>query len=143
MKNSTKQKLHRLKYRVFDNGEWYYGYPSEMRTGVIDLICLKEDDYFMIRQNIDVDKLCQNTGYRDYNGKEIYQGDILKFIHREEDNIESIVKVGFDEMFSVDYPTGDFDYLALCSIVEEYLGEVEYYVIGNIFENPELIKNAD
>ena len=57
----------------------------------------------------------QFTGLLDNNGKEIYEGDIVKIIASE-----FIYEVKFPQMFSL-------------------IGE-NHEIIGNIYENPELIK---
>jgi uncharacterized phage protein (TIGR01671 family) len=70
--------------------------------------------------------LLQYTGLKDKNGKEIYEGDILKC---EEGNDEIIeFKNG---AFICRYRTTNLYYLWLNQYIE---------VIGNIFENPELLK---
>ena len=72
--------------------------------------------------------IVQYTGLRDKNGKEIYEGDILSFDH---DSAEGMWNQG-----TARYSNGAFRIHAyvLCEI-SNYLK-----VIGNIYENPELIK---
>ena len=70
----------------------------------------------------------QFTGLKDKNGKEIYEGDIAIF---GSDPAEQIIfKSGAFRW------GGDFDYIL--QISEEY----ETEVIGNIYENPELLKGG-
>lgn len=87
-------------------------------------------------------ELMQFTGLHDKNGKEIYEGDILQsYIHPE---IELLHKIEWSEKFNgwfaknlnnkgKDYKTGD---IQLWVYIQHNLFEV----IGNIYENPELIK---
>lgn len=83
---------------------------------------------------VDKVKLMQFTGLLDKSGKEIYEGDIVRYEDVEGDgNIESSIgKVYWntnDAMWKVDE-----------SDLNEPLYETEWEIIGNIYENPELIK---
>jgi len=80
-------------------------------------------------------RLMQYTGLKDKNGIEIYEGDALR-------DSESIVIVKFvDGEFSVDYRTmgGKWrNYGSLFDYLKDYEGEV----IGNIYENQELLERG-
>lgn len=69
-------------------------------------------------------EIMQYTGLRDKNGKEIYEGDIVKGLGYDEDLSEVILE-----------PSGGFYYAW-----SEYGHSAEdIEVIGNIYENPELL----
>mgnify|MGYP002716132199 CR=1 FL=1 len=74
-------------------------------------------------------ELMQSTGLKDKNGTEIYEGDIVKNIYDE-----IYVVKWFDADFHLEEKyNGGFDYLEL------YSGDNKK-VIGNIYENPELLE---
>ncbi len=86
-------------------------------------------------------ELMQFTGLHDKNGKEIYEGDI---VHIPDDYEEYGFASG--ENYSIDYKDERFRLKPkykpnACGYDLEYTDELE--VIGNIYENPELLKGAD
>ena len=84
--------------------------------------------------------LMQYTGLKDKNGKEIYEGDIIqdkRIVFATMPAIIETLVVSFrqDGFYALN-PTNDDPYPAF--------GKLRYYqgfeIIGNIYENPELIK---
>ena len=77
--------------------------------------------------------LMQSTGLKDKNGKEIFEGDVLR-------DSESIVIVKFaDGAFSVDYRNMGGEWRSYGSLFR-YLKDYEGEIIGDIYQNPELVE---
>lgn len=78
--------------------------------------------------------LMQYTGLKDKNGKEIYEGDVVKDYYCE--YVDDKYTVGFsDGLF---YPLVQVEQGYNC--IDKY-DKNRFEVIGNIYENPELLKN--
>ncbi len=76
----------------------------------------------------------QYTGLKDKNGKEIYEGDIVKSgMNCKNEWIEYNAIIKWDDIFGmwIQY---------ICEINDEQMMDVPCEVIGNIHENPELLK---
>jgi uncharacterized phage protein (TIGR01671 family) len=74
----------------------------------------------------------QYTGLKDKNGVEIYEGDIVKATSDQYTNENFVGKVIFDE--------GCFLTWINKNDIRGIWGEDDIEVVGNIFENPELLK---
>jgi uncharacterized phage protein (TIGR01671 family) len=86
------------------------------------------------------DTLMQYTGLKDKNGKEIYEGDICKVIDPNgEDEIQYIVEwhPSSGYVYEPEEGYGEFD---LTSVGFAMDMEYAFEVIGNIYENPELLE---
>lgn len=104
--------------------------------------------------------LCQYTGLEDVNGKPIFENDILM----AHSNSKDLVKVCYGEFYVVDmetlekidrvigwhYEVIETDALSKCEpfnismpLTSEYVNTCEFVVIGNIFDNPELLGGGE
>lgn len=79
--------------------------------------------------------LMQYTGLKDKNGKEIYEGDIVKI----DNNVKAIkAQVEYSETFAQYIITHTGDIVSEAEPLGDYDEIIE--VIGNIYDNPELMK---
>jgi hypothetical protein len=74
--------------------------------------------------------MMQYTGLKDRNGQEVYEGDIVN----NEDN-ETAVIVYDSGSFILQYPDSPLDFDSLFDFQDK-----ELEIIGNIYENPELLE---
>jgi uncharacterized phage protein (TIGR01671 family) len=83
---------------------------------------------------VDLEEPQQYTGLRDKNGVRIFEGDIVAAsIYRDEE--PQVLEVEFrNGAFVIDYEDADSDVVN----VGDFVGTLE--IIGNIFENPELLE---
>lgn len=123
-----------LQFRAWDKSQNYMAYQ-----GNPDLETLSS---FMFHFGEDI--IMQSIGINDIDGNEIYEGDIILDYCIDEDgrDISSFLLVIYDPktvQFCIDNSFKK-DGSSLENIVE-YFGQDNIKVVGNIFENPELIQN--
>lgn len=150
-----------FKAKRIDNGEWVEGYyiRDQYHIGGKDIIFYRKDsDRFTVYTNIiDIETLCQFTGLCDKNGKKIWENDIL-MCHG---NPKDLAKVLFGEFGVINIETSSIvdkvvgwhyevvptDAISRCEpfcwpmpLTEYYIDRCEMEVVGNIFDNPELLQ---
>lgn len=113
--------MREIKFRVFYKRtnvmrDWDW---LRERSDIIPYLEDEEDDFFS--------KAMQYTGLKDKNGKEIYEGDIVRSYNEFGEAFAVLSVVEYDEQYAK-YRGVDIE----CLDYEE--------VIGNIYENPELLE---
>ena len=117
----------------YNDGEWCFGVPIECYDGDWQ-ICTD-----CIRSTVVPETVGEYTGLTDKNGKKIFEGDICEvttFTYEGED-IQLLGKVCFKYSSFVFQDLKHPDDEVLFSSVCDFDTDVE--VIGNIYDNPELI----
>ena len=136
-----------------DNGEWVLGYycpcvfgnfPAE--PAIIDADELKNGRWAPVK--VLPETVRQYTGLKDKNGKKIFEGDIVKYDiaygiqYKNDDCCEKLNT--FIE--TVKFENGEFFPIPKFSECEDYYYSYEYRnfeVIGNIYDNPELLESEE
>lgn len=124
-----------------ENGEWVYG-----NYAVTDN---NEKQHFIFQNKafefeVDSETVGQYTGITDDYGKKIFEGDILG-ITNDDPDYDYITKVYLDcNTLCVDVQGQDYDYTSIGFALEIWDDECDQLeVIGNIHDNPELLKEAE
>ena len=103
---------------------WVYASPDEVSFNELQH-CIDHPEAFAVSQF---------TGLSDRLGKEIYEGDTLRFSHEGEEFHTG--PVSWREEFSI---WGSAIMLTQIEPEDLWVKEAEYEVIGNIYESPKLV----
>lgn len=150
--------MREIKFRgkIKDDLSWWYGslvyFPDSQSYHIIPCGACKNGEVICNFVEVQKDTIGQFTGIRDIDGTEIYEGDILCYGNPDSewefdrfpfeiahDNPPYIVKwyvEGFPLICTANNGVEGFDYTDEATLVNN-----NFKVIGNIHDNPELIKN--
>ena len=158
---------HICRAKVICSDKWVYGYyvcvPNERNHNTLHLIfsqdcsCYSSNEF--LRTNIyevDPNTVCQCVGWKDSNNTLIFENDIVGFgspdsyRHKElvwfckEMNMLTSVPLDGIEFNGYDYYNNKYpnvEYSTLCLMLQDPYGDFsEIKVLGNIIDNPELLK---
>ena len=114
-----------------DNGEWVEGllWKKKYNHSKLFISCFPDKD-----DNEEVFVICpetvgQYTGLTDKNGKKIFEGDIVKFMHNDKEH-----------KLPIEYRMGQF-FVGINYPIAYVRFSCE--VIGNIHDNPELLNGGN
>lgn len=132
----------KIKYRGIIPGGIYTQTGQVIMSEVASIDFMNDEVYFELGGDvackIDEANLMQYTGLKDKNGKEIFEGDIVKSDGRNYGG--SYFHVNFNHgSFGIQH--NNTDTWISCAI--PCFQEREVFVIGNIYENPELLDKTD
>ena len=136
-----------FKAKRLDNGEWVEGSLLQttavsLKSFIVESSCYTFDkwDWNECAQ-VDTDTICQYTGLTDKNGKKIWENDVVKF-----EDCEMSTESGYGDCFvnvgKIAYDTDTMSYFITDRItvdMEDMDIKNDIEVIGNIFDNPELL----
>lgn len=128
-----------FKFRAWDE-DGYMFTPSTIKFSGKKVIIWEDDKYFG-ELGSGVISLMQSTLMNDMNGKEIFEGDILEVF--EPTQISQ-----FGLKYEVRYKNGSFRFgrrnhhwtRKLNNLYPQVIFQMKLNVVGNIYENPELLE---
>lgn len=120
-----------------DNGEWVEGF----------YVCIPDTHYIMTGKfdsltngiinseayHVDFSTVGRFTGLTDHNGVKIFEGDVIEYTDGCNDWLGAVKYASDDAQFFVRFIGGDVESF-------DNLYSVDCEVIGNIYDNPELLE---
>lgn len=138
--------MREIKFRAWDNVKnriYFIGEEDDIGFNITSSGFIGFDlneEYDSPFQKLEHLKYMQFTGLKDKNGKEIYEGDVLSV------NLKNFAESEGPHKYIVDNFTYDLAYLSQINQFIEEMGseDLEDFieVIGNIYENPELLEDT-
>lgn len=119
------------------SGDWIYGYYRNNENGnaLITETLDEMENYIFDETEVDENTVGQYTGLKDKNGTEIYEGDILKIRTVTIKQVVGYVEYG-SNYCEYRVFTKNNGYVNLWK-------QLDIEVIGNVWDNPELLKAGD
>jgi len=134
----------RFKFRVFDKEENKIIDFNDFKKGDIEFNFNPDTQEIWIEYDKSRYILIQSTGLKDKNGKLIYEGDIVNQIYEDETiyKCEVVYSNCSFQLKHIEDKNANYINTPMYCYAINYLGhytEKKLEVIGNIYENPELI----
>lgn len=134
-----------FKAKRVDDGEWIvgglvrYGFTGKEKYYIVPDYA--SDLYAM---EIDQNTICQCTGLKDKNGKLIWENDVVKATVKQNSlcqlsSYSDFYQISYQEKYCYFYLKKEKNNLLFDGNWSYYLKSIE--VIGNIFDNPELLES--
>lgn len=143
-------------YRTdYKNGDWVYGlvsklYDEDFHENFPHVPAEMTNENGISGIDVDYKTIGQYTGLIDKNGNKIFEGDIIATRSIGHKAVVACI-VRYGEFEDVDSDDDSLKYLgwylethgAKCSILTPLGDDIEYEVIGNIYDNPEPIRGDE
>lgn len=135
-----------------DNKKWVEGHYFYQQKGILEgdvhyIVTYRGWGFSWLR--VDPSTLGECTGLRDKNGKLIFEGDIVRAYYNP-DEMVAVGTICYGKFFDVD-SVDSYGYLGWCinvngncvSLLQPEADGIIIEVIGNIHDNPELLKGDE
>ena len=135
--------------KCLDNGKWAEGFVVASRENTysngfemitVDGINYDELDNYIpdfTSYAVDPSTIGQYTGLKDKNGKKIFEGDIVRCMTKYGGDIGIVT---FKDGKFVIYWQSEYHYPKCRKITDYYYVNARTKIMGNIYDNPELIR---
>lgn len=116
------------------SGQWHYGVPLMFNEDYVCIAKLNEHN-----KTVEYKTLGQYTGLTDKNGNKIFEGDIVKSCEYDD---TYIIRYFDDDNYPAFDCVPDVP-LCECNGLAFLVNTEGCEIIGNIYDNPELLKEAE
>ena len=126
--------MRKIKFRAWDKkkNKWLHSYDKLGGCSIFGETIILGMWLSEIRiENLNEVEVMQFTGLLDKQGVEIYEGDIILWENSDSEKVKS----------KVVFYNGAFRMRNMDFLLHDYMDSNVFEVIGNIYENPELLEN--